>query len=127
MAEYLPFWPKSGMIAYMAASTNQDIYSKALPTNGFTEVVVQVQLDAPIAGDANTTITVYPQISNDGVNWEDQTNFTALTTGGTYPAKEVLKYTEIGAFMRMRVRIAQAAGTSVNAGGTFLISGAGRS
>jgi len=40
--------------------------------------------------------------------------------------KEVVKYTEIAAFMRMKIHIAQG-GSSVNAGGTFLITGAGRS
>jgi hypothetical protein len=47
MSEYLPFWPKAGIGAYVANGGNSVvIYSRALPTNGFTEVIIQMEIDA---------------------------------------------------------------------------------
>jgi hypothetical protein len=134
MSEYLPFWPKAGVLAYVAGSPTgktEYVYSKALPTSGFTEVVAQLECDAPImatGGAATGSITVKPEISNDGANWTlAGTNFTAITQGGvTYPVKEVIKITTIAAFMRMRIEITDSANNS-NIGGTIMIAGAGRS
>ena len=125
---YLPFWPKAAAMAYVAAGTTEDIYSKVLPTNGFTEIVIQFECDAPICGDANTTIDLVPQISNDGVNWEDQTapNFTAITQASSFPTKEVAKFTEVAAFMRLKIEITQSTASSNNAGATLHLAGTGR-
>jgi len=128
MSEYLLFWPKAAAMAYVPSSNYADIYSKALPTHDFTEVVSQLECDAQICGDGNTSMTVYPQISNDGVNWKELTGFSVMYGvggGTTFPVKEMMKITDIGAFMRMRIKIAQGA-SNANAGGTLLISGAGR-
>ena len=133
MAEYLPFWPKAAGIVYSAASSTNYLYTKALPTNGFTEVVAQLEIDAEIAGDGNTTITVTPEVSNDGINWQNLSGtftFSPVTQSGggtTYPVKEILKITTIASFMRFRIAIVQAAGSATNAGGPFMITGAGRS
>jgi hypothetical protein len=130
MSEYLPFWPKAAMIGYVNASGSPiDIFTRALPTNGFTEVVAQVECDGRVGG-ANSTITPTPQISNDGINWEDVTlgtAFPAIDPGDTYPMKDVRKITDVGAFMRFKVRLAISSGTDVLVGGTIMISGAGRS
>jgi hypothetical protein len=130
MSEFLPFWPKAAAMAYVANGTTVSIYSRALPTNGFTEVVAQMEIDGVICGDGNTDIDVYPQVSNDGVNWQELTSdkFTTVEQGGTttYPVKEMKKISTVGAFMRFRIAIYQN-GSSANAGGTLLVSAAGRS
>ena len=123
-SQFLPFWRKAAAMAYVSSGTPQYVYTTALPTNGFTEVVSELVVDAEIA--ANSTITVYPEISNDGINWEQQTNFTAITPGGTYPKKEVIKGTEIAAFMRMKIKIELSTGTGW-AGATLYIASTGRS
>jgi len=130
MAEYLPFWPKAAAGAYVAFGTSANIYSMALSTNGFKEVVVQMELDATFGSQAGTKITVVPQISNDGVNWDDLTSATLeILSTTTFPAQNTEKFTEIGAFMRMKIAISngEADGLSHWIVATLLISAAGRS
>ena len=70
MSQYLTFWPKAGIAGYATGSGEANgalVYSKAIPTNGFTEVIVQFEADVK-PGAANTNIKVTPQISNDAVN-----------------------------------------------------------
>ena len=130
MSEYLPFWPKAGVGAYVANAGSASIYSRALPTNGFTEVVIQMEMDATFGSHANTKIDVVPQISNDGVNWKELTSATLqIVSTTTFPAQDTEKFTEIGAFMRMKISISngEADGLSHWIVATLLVSGAGRS
>ena len=46
MAQFLPFWPKAAAGAYLANGADGYVFSKALPTNGFKEVVIQREIDA---------------------------------------------------------------------------------
>jgi hypothetical protein len=128
MSEYLPFWPKAAMGGYIANGLSSTFYTKALPTNGFTEVVVQVQMDATFGTVVGSTVVVTPQISNDGANWKDLTAMTTIAANGTFPAQVTTKFTDIGAFMRMKVVITYSEGAP---GGqmcaTIFIAGAGRS
>jgi len=128
MSEYLPFWPKAAAVSRVGASGSGNaavIYTRALPTNGFTEVVAQLEIDADLLGSANRVDCV-PEISNDGVNWQAGTGFTTVSAGGTFPAKEVLKITTIGAFMRFKISLWDNTGAA-SVGGTIMISAAGRS
>ena len=129
MSEYLPFWPKAAAGAYVVAGNSAYVYSRALPTNGFTEVVLQLQIDADFGVDSDTYVEVIPQISNDGTNWEDQATGTfLLNAGGSYPKEIVEKFTEIGAFMRMKIRLynGEALGAMYLAP-TVMVAGVGRS
>jgi hypothetical protein len=104
------------------------LYTRALPTNGFTEVVAQLEMDADFLGSAGR-LDCAPEISNDGVNWQAGTGFTtivAAAAGGTFPAKEVIKITTIGAFMRFKVSLWDFTGAA-SVGATIAISGTGRS
>lgn len=89
MAEYLPFWPKAGIGAYVINGGNSvNIYSRALPTNGFTEVVIQMEIDATFGGSgwpAYTTVAVAPQVSNDGVNWKTLSSTLSIANNATFP------------------------------------------
>jgi len=133
MSEHLPFWPKAACIVNAPAATTKTIYTKALPTNGFKEVVAQLEIDAEIAGDGNTCINVTPEISNDGSTWENLLATFAFTTvyqaggGTTYPVKEVLKITTVASFMRFRIAVDQDVGSSTTAGATLMLTGVGRS
>jgi len=135
MSQYLPFWPKGGIAAYapgVGQGNGAFAYSKALPTNGFTEVIVQFQSDVKPGGSnahgVNTGIKVIPQISNDAINWEDNTDATldSLTNGSTVPFQDTKKFTTIGAFMRMKIELYDTNAASLVAG-TILIAGAARS
>ena len=130
MSEYLPFWPKAAIGGYIAWGTPSAFYSRVLPTNGFIEVVIQMEMDATFGTQAGTKIDVVPQISNDGVNWNDLTSATLqIVSTTTFPAQDTEKFTEIGAFMRMKISISngEADGLSHWIVATLLISGAGRS
>ena len=132
MAEYLPFWPKAGIGAYVnSGGGTETIYSKALPTNGFTEVVLQMQIDATfggvVGGPPDTTIEVDPQISNDGVNWKDITSSMSIANTSAFPAQSTEKFTDIGAFMRMKITITSWEAASGPIAATLQITGAGRS
>ena len=131
MSEYLSFWPKAAVSAYLSAAPGTEyVYTKALPTNGFTEVVVQVECDAKISHDAGSQIIVTPQISNDGVNWEELTAdaFTAITQASSYPTKEMKKITTIAAFTRLKIALNEGAlGAAGIISGTIMITGTGRS
>jgi hypothetical protein len=128
MAEYLPFWPKSAAGAHVGATSTAYVYSKALPTNGFTEVVIELEVDADFSSDPDSYVQVTPQISNDGVNWEDQTSASFhVHAGGTFPAQVTEKFTEIGAFMRMKVHLYNDTGGAVTMAPTIMIAATGRS
>ena len=129
MAEYLPFWPKAGIAGYATGAGESNgalVFSRALPTNGFTEVVVQFEADVKPAG-VNCTIKVTPQVSNDGINWVDNTEatLTSLTNGTTVPFNDSKKFTIIGAFMRMKINLYDTGANLV--AGTVQVAGAGRS
>ena len=134
MDQMLTFWPKSGLFAYVAGSPagkNEFIYTKPKRTVGFTEVVAQLEIDAPIIDTAlagSGSITVYTQISDDLVNWElEGTDFTPVTQAGSiYPVKEIIKITTIATFMRFRIQLTDA-GANSNIGGVLHITGIGRS
>jgi hypothetical protein len=131
MSEYLLFWPKAAAISKASAGGSGGaaiIYTKALPTNGFTEVVAQLEIDADLPSSSNRVDCV-PEISNDGVNWQAGSGFTTVTTvaaGQTFPAKEAIKITTIAAFMRFKISLWDTGG-AVSVGATLMISGAGRS
>jgi hypothetical protein len=128
MSEYLPFWPKAAIGAYIADDQNVEIFTRALPTNGFTEVVLQVQWDGQFATLVTSLFDVVPQISNDGINWKDLTSPAIQITGTTsVPVQKTEKFTEIGAFMRVKVKITNDEGSGSFMGTTVLIAGAGRS
>jgi len=128
MSEYLPFWPKAAMGGYIANANSSVFYSRALPTNGFTEVVIQLQMDATFGTNVATSVGVKPQVSNDGVNWKDQTSPTiSILANGTFPAQVTEKFTEIGAFMRMKVTITNTEGAAGQICATMMIAGTGRS
>lgn len=132
MARILPFWPKSGILAWVTSSSSvaDFIYTNALPTDGFSQVVAQLECDAKIAGDANTDILVTPQISNDGVSWKDATPaFIKIEQGSSYPIKEVAKIDTLGAFMRFKIGLWEEkvnGDVTVIIGGTLKITGTGR-
>ena len=127
MAEFLPFWPKAAVVG---DSTPGDvlIFTRALPTNGFTEVVAHLTCDGRIMGTGNSSIVVTPEISNDGANWETRTGdvFNSITTGSTYPTSELKKLTNVAAFMRFRIMLRDLISPGP-IGGTIAISAAGRS
>jgi hypothetical protein len=130
MSEYLLFWPKAAVAGYTLGSGEGNgaiIYTKALPTNGFTEVVVQFQSDVK-PSSMNGNIKVTPQVSNDGINWKDNTDETlnTLSNGSTVPFQDTKKFTTIAAFMRMRINLYDGSGANLVAG-TIMVSGAGRS
>jgi hypothetical protein len=132
MSEYLPFWPKAGIGAYVTnGGGTAVVYSKALPTNGFTEVVIQMEIDATFgaaAGPPNTTVDVAPEISNDGVNWKTLTaSSLSIANNATFPAQATEKFTEIGAFMRMKITITSREAASGMIVAPLLVSAAGRS
>jgi uncharacterized protein YaiE (UPF0345 family) len=129
MAEYLVFWPKAAAGAYLANGGDAYVYSRALPSNGHTEVVVQLQIDADFGGNANSYVRIYPEIRNDGINWEEQDSggtFNIPATG-TFPKQVTEKYTEIAAFMRMKTRIHNGEGGGAYMAPTLLLAGVGRS
>ena len=132
MAQYLPFWPKAAVAANVTgANQTENVYTKALPTNGFTEVVGQLECDAtPVGLTANAFIRVTPQISNDGVNWQSLTApdiFADITTGTTpYPHQETIKLTTIAAFLRYEIMFDDTDTASAIVA-TLMISAAGRS
>jgi len=128
MSEYLPFWPKAAAGAYVGAAGSGYIFSRALPTNGFTEVVLQLQVDADFAPSANSDVQVTPQTSNDGINWADQTSATFKIVGlGTFPKQITEKFTSIAAFMRMKIHIHNGEGGALYLAPTVMVAGAGRS
>lgn len=124
----LPFWPKAAAMAYLATGSGASIYTKAFPTNGFTEVVIQLGIDADFGVQATTYVQVYPQISNDGINWEEQTSpVLQILSTASFPAIDVEKFTEIGAFMRMRIYLYNNEGAAAWFGATIEVTGTGRS
>jgi hypothetical protein len=128
MSEYLPFWPKAGVGAYFTNDAETKyVYSRALPTNGFTEVVVQMGIDAAFGGNAASSIKATPQISNDGVNWKDITSTLTILANATFPEQKTEKFTEIGAFMRIRIELYNKEGATKFLMGPVMVSGAGRS
>jgi hypothetical protein len=130
MSEYLPFWPKAGIGALIGGASSVSIFSRSLPTTGFTEVVIQMELDATFGSHANTKIDVVPQVSNDGINWKDLTSATLqIVSTATFPAQDTEKFTEIAAFMRMKITISngEADGLSHWIVATLAVMGAGRS
>jgi len=133
MSEYLPFWPKAWIGAYVTnGGGTAVVYSRALPTNGFTEVIIQMEIDATFGGAAGgppwTTVGVEPQISNDGINWKTLTvTLLSIANNATFPEQATEKFTEIGAFMRMKITITSREAASGTIVATLLVSGAGRS
>ena len=131
MAEYLAFWPKAAMVSAVSGSGSGNaalIYTKAMPTNRFTEVVAQLEIDADLLG-GNNRVDCVPQISNDGVSWQAGTGFSTVTSvaaGGSFPAKETIKITTIAAFMRFKVSLWDSGG-AVSVGATLAIWAVGRS
>jgi hypothetical protein len=129
MSEFLPFWPKAAVTAASVASgTDQNVYTRALPTNGFTEVVAQIVLDSKVwDGVGNGSIQGIPQLSNDGVTWKDSTTtFAAVSSATSVPYQEAIKITEIGAFMRIKIKFSSSSGTT-HLAATVMITGVGRS
>jgi len=115
--------------AVQGANQKEYVYTKALPTNGFTEVVGQFEVDATPIRSVNSTITVTPEISNDGLNWETLTGdaFTAIdATITSFPWQDSKKLTTLAAFLRYQVEF-----NDTNAAqdiiATVLISAVGRS
>ena len=128
MAEYLPFWPKAAVGAYLANGGDAYIFSRALPTNGFTEVVVELGIDANFGNKVATYVEAIPESSNDGINWEQQASGTfSLAATGTFPKQKVEKYTEVGAFMRIRIKIHNGESIAAYLAPTVFVAGAGRS
>jgi len=128
MAQYLPFWPKAALGGYLANTGSSDFFSKALPTNGFTEVVIQMEIDATFGTNVATTVEVVPQISNDGTNWEDLApSGLSAPANGTYPWQDTEKFTDIGAFMRMKIILTNTEGAVHYMPATVHVTGTGRS
>jgi len=130
MAQYLPFWPKAAVAVYTAGVANSKgyIYSKALPTNGFKEVVIQIEVDEDFGGNASSYVKAIPQISNNGINWENLTpTGLSIAATGTYPAQDTEKFTTIGAFMRIKIELNNNEGGALNRfSATVIVSGTGR-
>lgn len=132
MAGILTFWPKSALLAWVTsgASASDFIYTSALPTGRFAQVVAQLECDARIAGDANSDILVTPQISIDGASWKDATPaFAKIEQGSSYPIREVIKIDTLGAFMRFKIGLWEEkvnGDVTVIIGGTVKITGTGR-
>jgi hypothetical protein len=109
MRAELSFWPKAGVSAWVTSSTagvgaTEFLYTKALPTAEFGKVVAQLVCEAKITGDANSDILVTPQVSNDGVTWQDATPaFTKIEQGSTYPVNQVITVETVGQFMRFKI------------------------
>jgi len=128
MAQFLPFWPKAALGGYLADSNSAEFYSKVLPTNNFTEVVVQMELDATFGTGLATTVAVVPQVSNDRTNWEDLVpSVLTVAADGTFPFQDTEKFTDIGAFMRMKITLLNNEGSAQRISATILVSGTGRS
>jgi hypothetical protein len=130
----LPFWPKAGVSAWVTSSSagvgaTEFLYTKAFPTAEFGKVVAQLLCETKITGDANSDILVTPQVSNDGVNWQDATPaFTKIEQGSTYPVNQVISVETVGHFMRFKVAFWEEkvnGDVTVIIGGNLLILGRG--
>jgi len=128
--EEIPFWPKAGVFAYLTgAPSTQDVFTRHFLTHGFTELVAQLECDCRIAHDANSSITVTPQISNDGVNWEDlaAVAFSSISYGGVYPYNELKQISQVASFMRFKIELIESMGGAAGiVGGTIMIRGIAR-
>lgn len=124
-SKLIPFWPK-GTVAGSNSGGAVTAYTQSFPTREFTEVVAQLNFDAMILNPGgSSSMTVTPQISADGQQWEDQSPFTAVTPGSSYPTKEAIKIEEISEFMRFKIVLADGGGGGYS-GGTFALYGVGK-
>ena len=124
---FLPFWIK-GVMAGDTSSGSITSYTQVLGTQDFTEVVAQLVFDATICDSmlaTSSSIIVTPQISANGTDWKDGTAFTTVTPSTTFPARQVLKISEVSQLMRFKVVLADGGGGD-RSGGTFSIHAMGR-
>ena len=130
----LPFWPKYGLSAWVTSSTagvgaTEFVYTKAFPTAEFGRVVAQLVCEAKITGDANSDILVTPQVSNDGVTWQDVTPaFTKVEQASSFPVNQLIQITTVGHFMRFKIAFWEEkvnGDVTVIIGGNLLILGRG--
>ena len=125
----LHFWHKGTVAGYIAQPGTITTYTRVLPTRQFTEVVAQLNFDAPILDPTGIPqiafIQVTPQNSSNGKDWEDQTPFASVLQGSSYPTKEVMKLTEISEFMRFKIDLTDPVDTGY-LGGTFALHAVGR-
>ena len=109
MNRQLPFWPKAAVSAWVTSSSSgvgatEFLYTRAFPTAEFGRVTAQLVCEGKMSGDANSDILVTPQISNDGVSWQDVTPaFTKVEQASSYPVSQLIQITTIGHFMRFKV------------------------
>jgi hypothetical protein len=135
MSSALAFWPKSGLSAWVTADIAAPypvdfVFTKAYPTAEFGKVVVQLVCETKITGDANSDIIVTPQVSNDGVTWQDASPaFTKIEQGSTYPMNQVISVETVGQFMRFKIGFWEEyidSDVTVIIGGNLLIEGTGK-
>ena len=126
MTTELPFWPKAGVSAWVTSSSagtgaTEFLYTKAFPTAEFGKVVAQLVCEAKITGDANSDILVTPQVSNDGVSWQDAAPaFAKIEQASTYPVNQVITVETVGNFMRFKIGLWE---EKVNGDVTVIIGG----
>ena len=126
MSRQLQFWPKAAVTAWVTSSTagvgaTEFLYTKAFPTAEFGRVVAQLVCEAKITGDANSDILVTPQVSNDGVTWQDVTPaFTKIEQASSFPVNQVIQITTVGHFMRFKIAFWE---EKVNGDVTVIIGG----
>jgi len=136
MSRQLPCWPKAAVSAWVTSSTagvgaTEFLYTRAFPTAEFGKVVAQLVCEAKITGGANSDILVPPQVSNDGVTWQDVTPaFTKIEQGSTYPMNQVISVETVGQFMRFKIGFWEEkvnGDVTVIIGGNLMIEGTGKS
>ena len=135
MSRQLQFWPKAAVTAWVTSSTagvgaTEFVYTKAFPTAEFGKVVAQLVCEAKITGDANSDILVTPQVSNDGVSWQDVTPvFTKIEQASSFPVNQVIQITTVGHFMRFKIGFWEEkvnGDVTVIIGGNLMIEGTGK-
>jgi len=68
---YMPFWRKGTLVAYNNRTLT--VYTKPLVTTPMVEIVLTLRIDMTFVFQNGPSFDVTPQISNDGINWEDVT------------------------------------------------------
>jgi hypothetical protein len=135
MSRSLPFWPKAAVSAWVTSSTagvgpTEFLYTRAFPTSEFGKVAAQLVCEGKISGDANSDILVTPQVSNDGVTWQDVTPvFTKVEQASGFPVNQVILITTVGHFMRFKIAFWEEkvnGDVTVVIGGNLLIEGTGK-
>lgn len=123
-----PIWSTRTILTRVGAGGNNYVYSEPFDTEGFGECVMALRADACVIGGGSASpqtgeIVMAFQTSMDKVNWKsDATSFTALTPGSSYPSYQVVKFSELGKWGRVRFSLNNTGGSPVDVGGILGVS-----